>query len=339
MTQASKQWEILGFDTRRIGSTFVAAWRDFLWGDDSPLRTRLDEVVHLQGEDGDCYLQSGTETTAPAADACEGLLLPESLVLGKTLSVPLAAETELHAVMAMEIAANSPFPADDTAAGWKLVGRSESSLTVQMSIVSLSAVMAYLGARYGIHDRRAREVWASSASGPVALAGFGEHRRTRHYRQRLIRVAGLVLLSALLVLLISALAAGGSYLQYQRLEEQVAVAERDSRAATEIKAELQAANQTINAVNDIVSRYPSPHLEVARLTRLLGDDVHVTQFSMRGRELKLRGRAADAASVMELLTDEPAYASVTAPQAIVTVPGGLEQFYLNIGMAEPGATQ
>ena len=47
----------------------------------------------------------------------------------------------------------------------------------------------------------------------------------------------------------------------------------------------------------------------------------------------LRGRAMDAASIMQKLTDEPAYGEVTAPQAIVKVGNtGLEQFSLNINL-------
>lgn len=336
MNQVGGQWEVLGFDTRRIGSYLAAGWRDLLWGDDSPLRSRLDEVVHLQGEEGELYLQAGRET-APAEQVCAGVLLPDRLVLGKTLSVPRAVEPELAAVMAMEVQANSPFPASDTASGWKVTARGEDNLTVRLVIVSTSAVMGYLGAGYGLHEPGAREIWAPGPGGPVAVTGFGEHLRLQRYRRRLGKVGLQVLLGALLLVVISAVAAGGRYLAYQRLQEQVARVEADSRSAVEVKNALLAANQTIAAVNDIVSRYPSPHLEIARLTRLLADDVHVTQFSMRGRELKLRGRASDAAAVMELLTNEPAYAAVTAPQAIVSVPGGQEQFYLNITLAEEAA--
>ena len=40
-----QQWTLFGYDTRQVGQHWLAAWRDLLWGDDSPLRQRLDEVV------------------------------------------------------------------------------------------------------------------------------------------------------------------------------------------------------------------------------------------------------------------------------------------------------
>ena len=52
---------------------------------------------------------------------------------------------------------------------------------------------------------------------------------------------------------------------------------------------------------------------------------------MEGLELGLRGRAPDAASVMQRLTRQDEYAEVTAPRAFVRVKGtSVEQFYLDI---------
>ena len=89
----------------------------------------------------------------------------------------------------------------------------------------------------------------------------------------------------------------------------------------------------------MVALYPNPHIEIARLTRLLGDDAYLSQFAMAGTEIRLRGQSADAASVMQLLTDQPEYANVSAPQAIRRVGNsGLEQFFLNMTL-RAGADQ
>jgi hypothetical protein len=55
---------------------------------------------------------------------------------------------------------------------------------------------------------------------------------------------------------------------------------------------------------------------------------------MAGPDIRLRGRAGDAALVMQQLTDEPAYLEVQAPQAFTRVSDGQEQFSLNIRVAE-----
>ena len=97
---------------------------------------------------------------------------------------------------------------------------------------------------------------------------------------------------------------------------------------------LVSANDSISAANKVMANYPNPHLELARLTRLLGDSAALTDFSMNGNEIRVRGVAKDAAAIMEQLTDEAAYAQVNAPQAITRVGGssGMEQFHLNISL-------
>src|SRR5690606_26003775 len=131
-------WQLFGYDVRHLGQYWQHAWAEFLWGDHSPVRARLDEVVELQGEAGEQCFHSGVPVAAQQAE-CRAILLPESLVLFRTLRLPRAAEAELDAVMALEVSSNSPFPAQDTASGWILVSRNDTSLEVQLAITSLSA--------------------------------------------------------------------------------------------------------------------------------------------------------------------------------------------------------
>ena len=329
MSQADQQWEILGYDTRRIGKSIAGAWRDLLWGDESPLKIHLDEAVRLQGEGSERFVQSGSDIT-PTTRACEGILLPDELVLGKSLQVPRAVEVDLPSVMDLEVSANSPFPVGDTRYGWKVSHRNEAQITVQLAMVSVSAVMTYLGRQYDIHEPGARELWADCHGTLLPLKGFGEHERLGRCRGRLIRVGAMVAASAALLLLISATAATGKYLQLRAVEQDAQRIADESREAMKIREQLASANETIAAVNGIVEEFPNPHLELERLTRLLNDEVHVVQWGMRGRAMKLRGKAADAADVMQILTKEPAYAEVHSKQATVRLPDGLEQFTLEI---------
>ena len=51
----------------------------------------LDEVVRLQGEEQERFVQSGSDI-APTTRACEGILLPDDLILAKSLQLPRAVE-------------------------------------------------------------------------------------------------------------------------------------------------------------------------------------------------------------------------------------------------------
>ena len=49
---AANQFEVFGVDVRDYGQLWLAAWRDFLFGDDSPVRAALDSQVKLRFADG-----------------------------------------------------------------------------------------------------------------------------------------------------------------------------------------------------------------------------------------------------------------------------------------------
>lgn len=334
---SSQQWQLFGFDVRHLGRHWQRAWAEFLWGDRSPVRGRLDEVVTLYSEAGTEHYQSG-RPVAPTAAECEAVLLPEELVLFKTLRLPRAAEAELDSVMALEVGSKSPFPADDTTSGWTLVARDESGLTVQMAIVSLSATMRYLGQHYDIHDVEAREVWARSDGRPIVLRGFGEGKRLARYKRRLVRMGGLLAGGLCILLAMVLLSVGGKYLEMKQYEDLSSRVTAQTRDAADQRSALAAANQVINGVDAVSQTYPSPHFELARLTRLLGDNAYIAQFAMRGNEVRLRGRSTDAAAVMEKLTSVPAFAEVTAEQGGITKLGntGLEQFYVTIRLSDGG---
>ena len=325
-----QNWELFGYDVRHLGRYWTAAWRDLLWSHDSPVRLRLDEAVAVHTGSGTVCYQGGAPCAGVAGSACSAVLLPDELVLGKQIRVPLAAESELGAMLALEVKASSPFGGEDTRWGWSVVARDESGLRIALAIVSASATMAFLGREYQSHDGRAQEVWAQAAGVMVVVQGFGEGLRERRYRRRLLQSAGLLAVIALLLLAMAGVAAGFKDAELQRLDRLAATITRDAAEASRLKAVLAVANETISAANEVVALYPNPHAELARLTRLLGDETSISSFAMAGPDIRLRGKAADAAQVMQQLTDEPGYLNVVAPQAISRMADGQEQFYLNI---------
>ena len=329
MLDKGQNWELFGYDMRHLGRYWLAAWRDLLWAHDSPLRRRLDEVVTLQGPDGSRCYQAGSPSPVATTSDCQAVLLPDELVLCKKLRVPVAAEAELGSMVELEVRASSPFAARDTRWGWSVVARDESQLQVAVVIVSASGAMAYLGREYNIHDIHSHEVWVDVDAVMVEVQGFGEGLRRQRYRRRLLRSAGMVALSAALLLVAIGISAAFKGAQLRQLETLSAATVREAEAASGYKFVLAAANKTITAANEVMARYPSPHAEIARLSGLLGDDARITSFAMTGPDIRLRGRAADASLIMEQLTNEPAYVDMT-PQEIVRVGNtGQEQFSLN----------
>lgn len=341
---------------RRIGQQWLSAWSDLLFATSSPLRQRLDEPVLLVSGDERRVFQGGVESgqggvesgTDIAAAACRARQLPDELLLARELTVPLAAESELAAVLQMEVAAGSPFADADTSFGWRERSRDEQGVHLVLAIASRAAVTQWLreqpaensSAQPGVGAVPVEdwEVWADCNGSLVTLRGFGEARREQLYRKRLGNAAGLCGAAALGLLLIAGLFAMQQRLLTERLETLQAEVQRKSQLASEHRTALADANDTIRAANALIASYPNPHPELARLTELLSDSVFVAHFSMRGREIRIRGRADDAAVVMQTLAEAPGYATVTAPQAITAVGNtGLEQFHLDIELTDPSA--
>lgn len=337
MLDSGQNWELFGYDMRNLGRHWLAAWRDLLWAHDSPIRRRLDETVTLHTPEGGRNYHAGKPVSGVGA-SCEAVLLSDELALSRVLTLPLEVESEIGDVIALEVSANSPFTRDDTGFGWRIIERTEQQLNVVLVIVSMSAAMTYVGQQYDSHDAYAQEVWVDIDGDLVVLHGFGEGQRERLYRKRLLRVAATAALGGMLLLLMGAVGAGFKKIELGQLESLAAVTQQESAEAARMRSALGQANEMISAVNRERVAYPPVHFEVARLTRLLGDDVHLERFGMTGLELDLRGRARDAAAVMELLTGQAHYAEVIAASPIRSLPGSeVEQFHLKVKMRSDDA--
>ncbi len=323
----------MGYDVRQLGRSWRAAWRDFLWGDESPVRARLDDVVELKDGKRSRYFQAG-KLAAQADTPLEALLLGDEQTLVKKLSLPLAASNELEQVIALEVAASSPFPEGDTLHGWRLVSRDSQQLNVVLVIAQRSVALPWLKAQYPHFEPNQQEAWALVDDQPVALTGFGERRRDRRYRRRLHRLALLFAYALLALVLLPGLFALTQSLRLGKIEAVYESAKFAAREASEWRSELAASNALIDAAQSLAAEYPNPHVELARLTALLNDDISLLQFSQRGTSIRMQGNGKNVAEVLQQLTEHPAYAEVTAPQAITKLGNtGLERFMLDLTIA------
>jgi hypothetical protein len=335
MAQVKNNWELFGFDVRRIGVVWRAAWREFLWGDDSPVRARLDEVVCVEQAGGTTSYYHAGSTTAASETSCKANVLPAELVLLRSLRIPLAAEAEIETVLALEVGANSPFPEADTSFGWHIRSRDEQGLEIDLAIASTSAVMTWMGKNYDIHTPGEREIWAEVAGRFVVLQGFGEVQRDARYRRRLLRVTALLAAAVVVLLLIFTLASVGKRMELGRYTLMAERVGEQASQASAIKSDLLDAQDVVAEYNNLAVGFPSAHFELARVTELFSDEDYLIRLTMAGRELKLQGRSTDGAAVLQRLTQNPGYESVAATRAISKLgSSNLEQFSLTVQLSE-----
>lgn len=335
MTQNAQQWEFMGYDVRQLGKRWRAAWHDFLWGDESPLRSHFDDVVAVKFAPNDtrgtCYFQAGQPTSATAAEFT-AQVLPAELVLARCLQLPLAVSADLEAVLALEVAAYSPFPADDTVYGWRVIERTAQVLVVQLAIVSKVSVMSWVNEQRGAGIDE-QEIWAEVDGEMLVISGLGYQRRQHFYRRRLLRTGGLMVWCVVALIGLAGIYAASQYFKLSYVSEQNERIKMDAQQAGDWRTELVSNNEAIAAANELIRSHPSPHSELARLTALLGDDLWLLQFNINGSKIRLQGRGKNAADAMQRLTDHNAYEDVSAPQAITKLgTTGLERFMLDMSV-------
>ena len=343
MLEINQSWNLFGYDLRRIPLYFRSGWRDFLWGNESPVLGAIDEVVEVRQETGEAlYYRAGSAVVVSAdveAVLSQAVLLPDRLVLVKTLRVPEAAEADLESVVRLEVNASSPFPASDTCYGWAIGKRWEKDLDVQLVITSRSAVMTFIAALMDSHDATACEVWGRAEGSMVLLSGFGEAGRQQRNQRRLIRMAATLAYCLALVVALFAWGAGAKYLELQKVQAIQVQAEQQASEAVKLRAGLASAKANMATINELLAEYPDPHSELNTLAAILGDDTWIAAAEIKGMQIKIEGESEDAAAVMQLLLDDPAYARVVAPVAIRKVRSGMEYFVLNITLAAQGGSE
>jgi hypothetical protein len=329
-TSANNQWSILGYDPRLFFRQWKEAWTSLLFDRASPLRARLDEPVRLHREEGDLLVLGDRQVEGePDSARFDAWLLPDDLVLAQTLRLPASVDAQVDGVVDFELAARNPFPADDTASGWREVSRDDSHINIALVIASRSAVASWMASRD--HRPGDGELCAAVGDHYVALRGYGITPHAEAYRGTLRRVALKTLATLLLLPLCALLFVAYRHNEADALRQSLAAVESRAQRAMALRGDLAAANEAIAAATKAFSEYPNPHVEIARMTRSLDDSAFLTHFSMRGAEVRVRGQAEDAARVMQTLAEHPAYASVSAPQAITAVGRTeMEQFYLDL---------
>ena len=204
-------------------------------------------------------------------------------------------------------------------------------MSVALVVVSRTATMRFLEVEHNIFEPSEAEIWAPCGDEWVVVRGFGEAAREQEYQKRLMLAGGLVVASMVLILLLSSVSTLLMSSELAKLEEMQVETREQAANAMRLRDRLGEVNTTITELNKLSRELPSPLLEIARLTELLPDSSHVVQYTQNGQKIRLRGRSTDAASLQQALTEEPAFRSVTSPQAISRVGStDVEQFFLDL---------
>lgn len=360
MFEANTDLRLFGYDLRLAGGFFRSGVAQLFWDNDSPIRQKLDEPVlasilspaeigapqalwfrgsQLLAEVEDGGAEQGVQGSRSADSGCRAIVLPDELVLHRTITLPPSLSGSVFDAVSMDVKAFSPFPDDDTAFGWRTAGVSAESIEVDIAIVSRAAVARVLREIRGegvSEDIHAQEVWSFTpgSQAPVVFQGFGEGVRNTLYRRRLLRmgaavcalVAGVALAPLLSGILLS--------MRADSLETQVNALKASTADELSMREELTVVRELGERIALEVSGQADFGRELTVITQKIPDSAFANGVELIGQQLRVTGLADDAASLMAQLSEYSGYSKVVNRGGFRRDRSGKERYSFEISLGE-----
>ena len=250
------------------------------------------------------------------------LRLGEADVLGKTLTLPLAAERDLRQVLTFEMDRETPFSAEELYWNHRIAAtdRQSGRLSVRLSLVPKANLDPLLA---GLVHSGLRPTRVEIADGPdqgfyLPLSGDGRDADPSY--SRLLWPAATACAILLLASIITPFVR--QELTLAALDRKAAIGRAAAAEADSLRQEIERLSGTAGFVDSERDRSGRPLVVLAAATRTLPDDTYLTEMELRQRKVTLSGRSAAAARLIGALAEDgefknPAFAApVTRLEAL-----------------------
>jgi general secretion pathway protein L len=262
------------------------------------------------------------------------LRLSEHDVLGKTVTLPLAAERELDQVLGFEMDRETPFKAEEIYWNHRIerADRQNGRLSVRVALVpkeNLAPLLTALG-QFGIRPRRAEIADGPDAGTYLPLEGDGA--RAHHASNRLIWSAAVCCAALGIAAVVTPFIR--QELALASLGEQIAAGRTAAAEADSLHQEIDRLASSADFVESERDKAGRPLVVLVAATRVLPDDTYLTEMELQKRKVTLTGRSAAAARLIGPLAADGAFrnpgfaAPVTRVEALHT-----ELFTINAEVA------
>lgn len=245
------------------------------------------------------------------------LRVADELVLQRTITLPLAAERNLRAVLGFEMDRYMPFGSDAAYFACSVLARDPARRRLQVSLTAVprKAVDAELARMRGSGLRPA---WLEARGARVPL----EERERPGVRWQ---VGVLGLLALLLV-------AGNVAIPLMRKADMVAELERQVREARTQALRAEAARSALESVlaeeRALVQRRKERAAALQmleELTRLLPDDSWLSHLELNGSRVRLRGESANASDLVRAIEKSAVFTDVSFDGSVTREPNALRE--------------
>lgn len=317
---SDKQTRFFGLDIGSLWRDVLSAWRGMMeWPVFAWLWPKL--AVRLWLPTGAQALSRGLDTPLlhneqrAASARFEAVVLPENLLLRRTLNLPRLQTQELMAALALEVHTLSPFAPTDAIWAHEVAPHDGNTLPVSVVLASRKLIDQYIATVHPQLASQTPEVWAPRAggSGFVLLPGFGEARRQRQSTAWRWASALLVLLALALVAAMTVTPSVQLYLRSLQANQAMAALQQKAGPVMAQRESLVRTTEQL-AKFAVLAGKPVPPLQTLKLiTDALPDDTSLLSLQIQGLKVNISGQTANASALMKQLGSTAGLRDVKAP--------------------------
>ena len=230
------------------------------------------------------------------------LVLPESLVLRKTLTLPLAAEANLRQALAFEMDRHTPFRAEDVHFDYRILQRDKERGQLQIELVvapaeAMDEQVEVVGLR-GLAPS-AVDVALDGLPAGLNLLPLERRHRVRNRRSRMNLLLGVV--TVLLLALVMAQSLWLRQGQIEALETAIDEVRVEARRVQSIKAQIEDASEAAGFMMERRAETPPTVIVMAEVTRILPDDTYLDRLRVWDGNVQMQGKSDNAQRLIELV--------------------------------------
>jgi general secretion pathway protein L len=237
------------------------------------------------------------------------LQIPESRVLRKVVSLPLAAEENLRQVLGYAMDRETPFRAEQVYYDFRIVDRDRATKRLRVELVvvpraELDEVLDRL-AGLGLYPDLAAPAAGDLEESPLNLLP-PERRRDRAPTWKVLNTA-LAVAAGVLLLVAVALPLWQRRQAVSWIESRVAEVKNEARAVEDLRRQIDGLAADARFLADRKRSSPVTISVLAELSRVLPDDTWLYQFEINGTELLVQGESTTSSAVIGLVEASPLF--------------------------------
>lgn len=241
-------------------------------------------------------------------EAPRDLVLSEEMVLRKSLSMPLAAESNLRQALAFEMDRHTPFQADSIYFDYRIVERDKDKGLLKLDLaVATRAVMDTQVESLAVRGLAPSGIDVALDGRPAGmnLLPLETRHRVSNRRTRMN-----LLLSVVAVLLLAIVMAQSLWLRQEQIENvQAAIDEVrvEARRVQNIRTQIEDASEAAGFMQTRRAESRPTLKVIAEVTSILPDDTYLDRMRVWDGNIQIQGKSDNAQQLIELVNLSPLF--------------------------------